>query len=169
MLCYDLIEHHLCLVRLSWEEILSQPNALALLISLQFHCNAFPPPQFILERLCSTSIHLCSGPSQYGCFGGFLFKKYLRQILKVDLSCLYFFWFLTLWCLKLKFISNTFWTKIPKCSLSGPVLLTSFACSLFCTLWKERPHCSKEKMEQYGKIYSRINFNESILRKIDGK
>ena len=35
---------------------------------------------------------------------------------------LYFFWFFTRWYLKLRFFSNTFWTKIPKSSHSARAL-----------------------------------------------
>ena len=40
---------------------------------------------------------------------------------------LYFFWFFTRWYLKLRFFSNTFWTKIPKSSHSARAARTNRA------------------------------------------
>ena len=48
--------------------------------------------------------------------------KLSNQLLKLtEQKCLYFFRFFTRWYLKLRFVSNTFWTEIPKSSHCDPM------------------------------------------------
>ena len=56
--------------------------------------------------------------------------------------CFYFIWFITLWYLKLRFVSNTFWSKIPKsrhCDMYYTYLITYLQTSGFfqtkCWQW----------------------------------
>ena len=73
----------------------------------------------------------------------------LYQLLKLTKQkCLHFFRFFNCWYLKLTFVSNTFWTKIPKSSHCEPLGLYTVVSALKYCFPQIFRMCQNAKMDE---------------------